>query len=184
MNLLEGGRRLAPLEEFSLSKPGFFALAGSERQQGTERSGKEEPTQQGRRGGLISPLGGARREPHRRLVWVGDNSCSALRSTAVPGIKRGNLGFKKVSQELCPRHPRERAELSPQVFLFFFTKRILISACSYSALPQEVPICCVTHHLLCQWRQVNWLLEKALGSGNPEVRKWEEADLRPLYWRI
>ena len=37
--------RLAPLEEFSLSKPGFFALAGSERQQGTERSGEEEPTQ-------------------------------------------------------------------------------------------------------------------------------------------
>ena len=45
LNLLEGGRRLAPLEEFSLSKPGFFALAGSERQQGTERSGEEEPTQ-------------------------------------------------------------------------------------------------------------------------------------------
>ena len=45
LNLLEGGRRLAPLEEFSLSKPGFFALAGSEGQQGTERSGEEEPTQ-------------------------------------------------------------------------------------------------------------------------------------------
>ena len=30
LNLLEGGRRLAPLEEFSLSKPGFFALADSE----------------------------------------------------------------------------------------------------------------------------------------------------------
>ena len=30
LNLLDGGRRLAPLEEFSLSKPGFFALAGSE----------------------------------------------------------------------------------------------------------------------------------------------------------
>ena len=34
LNLLKGGRRLAPLEEFSLSTPGFFALAGSERQQG------------------------------------------------------------------------------------------------------------------------------------------------------
>ena len=44
LNLLEGGRRLTPLEEFSLSKPGYFALAGSERQQGTERSGEEEPT--------------------------------------------------------------------------------------------------------------------------------------------
>ena len=30
MNLLEGERCLAPLEEFSLSKPSFFALAGSE----------------------------------------------------------------------------------------------------------------------------------------------------------
>ena len=29
LNLLEGGRHLAPLEEFSLSTPGFFALAGS-----------------------------------------------------------------------------------------------------------------------------------------------------------
>ena len=45
LNLLEWGRRLAPLEEFSLSKPGFLALAGSEPQQGTERSGEEEPTQ-------------------------------------------------------------------------------------------------------------------------------------------
>ena len=44
LNLLEGGRRLAPLEEFSLSKPRFFALAGSERQQGSERSGEEEPS--------------------------------------------------------------------------------------------------------------------------------------------
>ena len=34
LNLLEGGRSLAPLEEFSLSTPGFFALAGSEQQQG------------------------------------------------------------------------------------------------------------------------------------------------------
>ena len=40
LNLLEGGWRLAALEEFSLSKPGFFALAGSEWQQGTERSVK------------------------------------------------------------------------------------------------------------------------------------------------
>jgi len=34
LNLLQGGRRLTPLEEFSLSTPGFFTLAGSERQQG------------------------------------------------------------------------------------------------------------------------------------------------------
>ena len=34
LNLLEGGRCLAPLEEFSLSTPGFFTLAGSEWQQG------------------------------------------------------------------------------------------------------------------------------------------------------
>ena len=60
LNLLEGGRRLAPLEEFSLSKPCFFALPGSEKQ-GTERSGEEEPTQYGGRGGLINPLGGTRR---------------------------------------------------------------------------------------------------------------------------
>ena len=44
LNLLEGGRRLAPPEEFGLSTPGFFTLAGSERQQGTERSGGEEPS--------------------------------------------------------------------------------------------------------------------------------------------
>ena len=55
-NLLEGGRRLAPPEEFGLSTPGFFTLAGSERQQGTERSGGEEPSLQGGRGGLITPL--------------------------------------------------------------------------------------------------------------------------------
>ena len=30
LNLLEGGRRLAPLEEFGLSIPSFFALADSE----------------------------------------------------------------------------------------------------------------------------------------------------------
>jgi len=30
LNLLEGGRHLAPLEEFGLSTPGFFALADSE----------------------------------------------------------------------------------------------------------------------------------------------------------
>ena len=34
LNILAGGRRLAPLEEFSLSPPGFFTLAGSGRQQG------------------------------------------------------------------------------------------------------------------------------------------------------
>ena len=34
LNLLEEGRRLAPLEEFSLSTPGFFTVAGSEQQQG------------------------------------------------------------------------------------------------------------------------------------------------------
>ena len=44
LNLLERGRRLAPLEEFSLSNPSFFTLAGSEQQQGTD-SGEEEPTQ-------------------------------------------------------------------------------------------------------------------------------------------
>ena len=34
LSLLEGGRRLTPLEEFGLLMPGFFTLAGSERQQG------------------------------------------------------------------------------------------------------------------------------------------------------
>ena len=34
LNLLEEGRRLAPLEEISLSTPGFFTVAGSEQQQG------------------------------------------------------------------------------------------------------------------------------------------------------
>ena len=62
LNLLEGGRHLAPLVEFSLSKLGFFALAGSERQQGTERSGEEEPTQEGGRGGLITPPPGRGQE--------------------------------------------------------------------------------------------------------------------------
>ena len=71
LNLLEGGRRLAPLEEFSLSKPGFFALAGSERQQGTERSGEEEPTHQGGRGGLITPLGGTRRSGDPQEPGIG-----------------------------------------------------------------------------------------------------------------
>ena len=32
-----------------------------ESSRGTERSGEEEPTQQGGKGGLISPLGGIRR---------------------------------------------------------------------------------------------------------------------------
>ena len=34
LNVLEGGRRLTPLEEFGLSTPSFFTLAGSEWQQG------------------------------------------------------------------------------------------------------------------------------------------------------
>ena len=34
LNLLEGQRHLTPLEEFSLSMPGFFALADTEGQQG------------------------------------------------------------------------------------------------------------------------------------------------------
>ena len=71
LNLLEGGRRLAPLEEFSLSKPGFFDLAGSEQQQGTERSGEEEPTQEGGRGGLITPLGGTRRSGDPQEPGIG-----------------------------------------------------------------------------------------------------------------
>ena len=71
LSLLEGGRHLAPLEEFSLSKPGFFALADSERQQGTERSGEEEPTQQGGRGGLITPLGGTRRSGDPQEPGIG-----------------------------------------------------------------------------------------------------------------
>ena len=61
LNLLEGGRCLTPLEEVGLSTPGFFALADSEKQQGTERSGEEELTQQDERGGLITSLGGTRR---------------------------------------------------------------------------------------------------------------------------
>ena len=56
-----GGRRLTPLEEFSLSTPGFFTFAGSEWQQGAERSGEEEPTRQDGRRGLITTLGGTRR---------------------------------------------------------------------------------------------------------------------------
>ena len=61
LNLLEGGRHLALLEGFCFSMPRPFMLAGSGRIRGTERSGEEEPTQQGGRGGLISPLGGTRR---------------------------------------------------------------------------------------------------------------------------
>ena len=57
LNLLEGGRRLAPLEEFSLSLL-WQVVNGSK---GTECSGEEEPTRQGGRGGLITPLGGTSR---------------------------------------------------------------------------------------------------------------------------
>ena len=37
---------------------------------GTDRSGEEEPTQQGGRGGLITPLGGTRRsgEPQEPVI--------------------------------------------------------------------------------------------------------------------
>ena len=45
LNLLERGRHLTPLEEFSLSTPSFFTLAGSEWQQGNEHPDEEEPTQ-------------------------------------------------------------------------------------------------------------------------------------------
>ena len=61
LNLLEGGRCLALLEGFCFSMPGPFTLAGSDGSRGTERSGEEEPTCQGGRGGLITPLGGTRR---------------------------------------------------------------------------------------------------------------------------
>ena len=57
LNLLERGRRLAPLEEFSLSLL-WQVVNGSK---GTECSGEEEPTRQGGRGGLITPLGGTSR---------------------------------------------------------------------------------------------------------------------------
>ena len=56
----------------------------------------------------------------------------------MPGIKKGNLRFKKANQEVCPRCPRECAEWLPQGF----RKRVSNSVCSYSALLQEVPICC------------------------------------------
>ncbi|KAM9736743.1 uncharacterized protein ACBT57_014837 [Dama dama] len=59
---------------------------------------------------------------------------------AVPGIKKGNLGFKKVSQEVCPRRPRERAELSPQVF--FYKKDINFCALVFCPPPGGT-------HLLC-----------------------------------
>ena len=57
LNLLERGRRLAPLEEVSLSLL-WQVVNGSK---GTERSGEEEPTRQGGRGDPITPLGGTRR---------------------------------------------------------------------------------------------------------------------------
>ena len=38
---------------------------------GTERSGEEEPTQQGGRGGLITPLGGTRRSGDPQEPGIG-----------------------------------------------------------------------------------------------------------------
>ena len=64
---------------------------------GTERSGEEEPTWQGGKGGLITPLGGTRRgtdpqEPgigRRRLLGIQvDTSALGLRK----GICEGHLG--------------------------------------------------------------------------------------------
>ena len=97
MNLLEGGRRLALCKNSAFQCPVSSLWQVVNGSKGTERSGGEEPSWQGGRGGLITPLGGTRRETHRKLVSVGDNSCSALRSRAVPGIKKGNFRFKKAS---------------------------------------------------------------------------------------
>ena len=65
------GSRLALLEGFCFSMPRPFMLAGSGWQQGTERSGEEAPTQQGGRGGLITPLGGIRRGTDPQEPGVG-----------------------------------------------------------------------------------------------------------------
>ena len=61
LNLVEVGRLLALLEGFCFSTPDFSCLQVVDGSRGTERSGEEEPTRQGGKGGLITPLGGTRR---------------------------------------------------------------------------------------------------------------------------
>ena len=60
---------------------------------GTERSGKEEPTQQGGRGGLITPLGGIRRGTDPQDPGVGRQQ--RLLGTQVD---------ERVRKEICEGH--------------------------------------------------------------------------------
>ena len=56
-NLLEVGRRLAHLEGFCFQCLDLSCEQVVDGSRGTERSGDEEPTRQGGRGGLITTLG-------------------------------------------------------------------------------------------------------------------------------
>ena len=61
LNLLERGRRLALWKNSAFQRLVSSLWQVVNGSKGTERSGGEEPTRQGGRGGLITPLGGTRR---------------------------------------------------------------------------------------------------------------------------
>ena len=71
LNLLEGGRRLTLLEGFCFSMPGPFTLAGSGRQQGNGALRRGGTHVEGGRGGLITPLGGTRRDTDPQAPGIG-----------------------------------------------------------------------------------------------------------------
>ena len=62
LNLLEEGRPLAPQKNSAFQRPVSSLWQVVKGIKGTERSGEEEPTWQGGRGGLVTPLGGTRRD--------------------------------------------------------------------------------------------------------------------------
>ena len=68
LNLLERGRGLALWKNSAFQRlvSSLWQVVNGSR--GTEHSGGEEPSLQGGRGGLITPLQGTRRETHRKLV--------------------------------------------------------------------------------------------------------------------
>ena len=71
LNLLEGERRLAPWKDSASQCPDLSCQQVVDGSRGTERSGEEEPTQQGGRGGLITPLGGPRRSGDPQEPGIG-----------------------------------------------------------------------------------------------------------------
>ena len=61
LNLLWGEGALPLWKDSASQRPDLSRQQVVDSSRGTERSGEEEPTQQGGRGGLITPLGGTRR---------------------------------------------------------------------------------------------------------------------------